>query len=353
MIVGYRFQRLDDAKRAKFTTYRIRNAGVQMVSPSVGFIGLGVMGHRMLSNMTAHGGFTIASVWDPSRAVCNSVKQAYPDVRISESAEALVLDEKVEVVYIASPPSSHSRYALLAAEAGKAIYCEKPLGVDVGSSRAMVNAVEDAGVVNVVNFPFADAQAINFIEANLSDGTVGDVTGVDVRLHFTSWPRDWQKPARWLSLREQGGFIREVVSHYIYLVERLFGSAKVLDASVQFPEDLSLCETHFMASLDCGGQYISLSGGSGGVGPDIVEFTIWGTKSSFCLWDWNKLKSSTGGCWQNELQELADPRQDGYRRMLDNFCNALAGNEHTMASFRQALSVQIIIESILEFSSKR
>ena len=65
------------------------------------------------------------------------------------------------------------------------------------------------------------------------------------------------------------------------------------------------------------------------------------------------LKSSTGGCWQNELQELADPRQDGYRRMLDNFCNALAGNEHTMASFRQALSVQIIIESILEFSSKR
>ena len=45
-----------------------------MVSPSVGFIGLGVMGHRMLSNMTAHGGFTIASVWDPSRAVCNSVK---------------------------------------------------------------------------------------------------------------------------------------------------------------------------------------------------------------------------------------------------------------------------------------
>ena len=54
-----------------------------MVSPSVGFIGLGVMGHRMLSNMTAHGGFTIASVWDPSRVACESVKQAYPDVRIS------------------------------------------------------------------------------------------------------------------------------------------------------------------------------------------------------------------------------------------------------------------------------
>ena len=108
-----------------------------------------------------------------------------------------------------------------------------------------------------------------------------------------------------------------------------------------------------MASLDCGGQHISLAGGSGGVGPDIVEFTIWGTKSSFCLWDWNKLKSSTGGYWQNELQEVADPRQDGYHRMLDNFRNALVDKAHTMPSFRQALSVQIVIESILEFSSKR
>ena len=137
-----------------------------------------------------------------------------------------------------------------------------------------------------------------------------------------------------------------------YLVERLFGSAKVLDASVQYPDDLSLCETHLIASLDCGGQYVSLAGGSGGVGPDIVEFTIWGTKTSFCLWDWNKLKSSTGSCWKDELQDLVDPRQDGYHRMLDNFRNALVGKAHTMASFRQALSVQTIIESILDCSNK-
>ena len=322
------------------------------MSPSVGFIGLGVMGHRMLSNMTAHGGFTIASVWDPSRTVCESVKQKYPDVRIPESAEALVLDEKVEVIYIASPPSSHGRYALLSAEVGKAIYCEKPLGVDIGASRKMVDAVENASVVNVVNFPFADSQAVNLIQSKLSEGAIGDVTGVDVRLHFASWPRDWQKTARWLSLREQGGFIREVVSHYVYLVERLFGSAKVLDASVQYPDDLSLCETHFIASLDCDGQHVSLAGGSGGVGPDIVEFTIWGTKTSFCLWDWNKLKSSTGSCWKDELRDLVDPRQDGYHRMLDNFHNALVGKAHTMASFRQALSVQTIIESILDCSNK-
>ncbi len=323
------------------------SGNIKKGNPSVGFIGLGVMGHRMLANMTAHGGFNIARAWDPDREVCELVKQRYPAIGISESAEDLVWDREVDVVYIASPPASHHAYALLAAAAGKAIYCEKPLGVNISSSREMVDAVESAGVLNVVNFPFADSQPINLIQSKLADGVVGDVRGIDLRLHFSSWPRDWQDTARWLTLREQGGFIREVVSHYVYLLERLFGPSTVVDANVSFPDDPSLCETHFLASLECGGRHVALAGGAGGVGPDIIEFTIWGAKTSFCLWDWNKLKSTTGSNWQDELRELTDPRQDGYHRMLDNFRNALEGRVHTMPSFRTALSVQTVIESIL------
>ena len=323
------------------------NGNIKKANPSVGFIGLGVMGHRMLANMTAHGGFNIARAWDPDHQVCELVKQNYPEIKISETAEDLVSDREIEVVYIASPPASHHAHALSAAAAGKAIYCEKPLGVNIASSNEMVDAVKSAGVLNIVNFPFADSQPINLIESKLADGVVGDVTRVDLRLHFSSWPRDWQDTARWLTLREQGGFIREVVSHYVYLLERLFGPATVVDANVNYPDDPSLCETHFLASLECGGRHVALAGGTGGIGPDIVEFTIWGEKTSFCLWDWNKLKSTTGSSWQDELRELADPRQDGYHRMLDNFRNALEGRVHTMPSFRTALSVQTVIESIL------
>ena len=323
------------------------NGNIKKGNPSVGFIGLGVMGHRMLANMTAHGGFNIARAWDPDRQTCELVKQRYPKIVISETVEDLVWDREVDVVYIASPPASHHAPALLAAAAGKAIYCEKPLGVNISSSREMVDAVESAGVLNVVNFPFADSQPINLIQSKLADGVVGDVRGVDLRLHFSSWPRDWQDTARWLTLREQGGFIREVVSHYVYLLERLFGPSTVVDANVSFPDDPSLCETHFLASLECCGRHVALAGSAGGVGPDIVEFTIWGAKTSFCLWDWNKLKSTTGSSWQDELKELSDPRQDGYHRILDNFRNALEGRVHTMPSFRTALSVQTVIESIL------
>ena len=80
------------------------------------------MGHRMLTNMSAHGGFDITRAWDPDPQACEVVRQAYPTTVLSESAEDLVRDREVDVVYIASPPASHHTYTLLAAAESKAIY---------------------------------------------------------------------------------------------------------------------------------------------------------------------------------------------------------------------------------------
>ena len=168
-----------------------------------------------------------------------------------------------------------------------------------------------------------------------------------MRLHFARWPRGWQEDASWLALCKEGGFVREVGSHYVFLVEKLFGPATLVDASVRYPADDTLCETHFLARLDCGGTTVSCAGGAGGVGPDTVEFTVWGTKTSYRLWDWNKLKSSDGQDWKDELTHLEDPRQDGYMRVLNNFLNMLKGKPHTMPPLRAALTVQEVVEQIL------
>jgi len=317
------------------------------MKPSIAFIGLGVMGQRMLTNMEAHGGFSLSWAWDPSGESCKIVEQQYSGIKIGPSAEQIITDPEIDVVYIASPPQSHKEYATAAARAGKTVFCEKPLGVDVAESRSLVEEVEATGVLNVVNFPFVDAQAVNIIEDRIQDGSIGDVSGVDLRLHFSSWPRGWQHSASWLSERKEGGFVREVGSHYVFLVEKLFGPAKLIDASVRYQEDEKLCETHFLAHLDCNGTPISFAGGAGGVGPDRVEFTVWGSKKSYRLWDWNQLKSTDGGDWTDELPNLQDARQDGYMRVLDNFLAMLNGDAHTMAPLRAALSVQEIVEEIL------
>jgi len=318
------------------------------MKPSIAFIGLGVMGHRMLTNMSAHGGFTLAAAWDPSEDACRMAAEQYPDIKIGKTALQIITDPDIDVVYIASPPQSHKEYATAAAQAGKVVFCEKPLGVDIPDSQSLVEEVEATGVQNAVNFPFADSQAINRIQQKIQDGSAGDILGVDLRLHFSSWPRGWQHSASWLSMRKEGGFVREVGSHYVYLVEKLFGSATFVDALVRYPDDTTSCETHFHAQLDCNGLPISFAGGAGGVGPDRVEFTVWGSKTSYRLWDWMNLKSSTGGEWQDELPGTDDLRQDGYKRVLNNLLCMINGEKHSMPPLRAALSVQEIIEEILQ-----
>ena len=319
--------------------------------PNIAFIGLGVMGQRMLTNMRTHGGFTLGSAWDPDGEACDQTQSDYPEIRIGASAEEIIRDAATDVVYIACPPASHRGHVLAALEAGRPVFCEKPLGVDVAESCDMVDRIERSGLLNAVNFSFASAAASDMIKAELEAGALGQVLGADLRLHFSQWPRDWQVHASdWLTLRAEGGFCREVVSHYAFLTERLFGKAQVTGVTLRYPDGPGgrQAETHLTALLDCGGVPVSVAGSVGGSGPDRVEYTVWGETRSYRLYDWNRLKSSDGGDWRGELTHMKDPRQDGYMRMLDNFLAQLGGKPHTMASFREALSVQELIERLLE-----
>ncbi len=314
---------------------------------NVAVIGLGVMGQRMLGNMAAHDRFEVFSVWDPSEQACAETKGAYPNVAIAASAEALIEDSAVEVVYIASPPATHRQHALSAMAKGKAVYCEKPLGVDIAESEDLAAQAETSDSCCIVNFSLASAHAVGLVERQLQDGTIGEVSGVDVRLHFSTWPRDWQMDAAgWLARRAQGGFTREVLSHWVYLSERLFGAADLVHHAARYPKGDG-AETHLHAELDCRGVPISVAGSIGGVGPDRVEYTVWGSRQSCRIYDWNQLRVSDGGVWQEAMTDIGDPRELGYRLQLDNAAAAFSGAAHTMPGFGEALSVQRLIEAML------
>ena len=155
--------------------------------------------------------------------------------------------------------------------------------------------------------------------------------------------------ASWLAKREQGGFTREVFSHYAFLIERLFGPAHLVSAAVRYPDGPKgeMSESHLNVQLECAGVPISVAGSVGGAGPDLIEFTLWGSRRSYRLYDWNKVRSSDGGAWCEALTHIDDPRKEGYFRMLNNLLALLEGRENTMANFREALSVQELVEKIL------
>ena len=313
----------------------------------VGIIGLGVVGKRMLANMTAHHRFTVVGAWDSNPEACAETRARHPYLRIGDSAEAVIVNPDVELIYIAVPPLAHRRYALATIAAGRAVFCEKPLGINIGESRDLLQRVVESGRPNAVNFVYGATAASDLLESKLREGALGTIQGVDIRLHFATWPRLWQQSATWLSTREQGGFVREVLSHFIYLVERLFGQAEIRHAATRFPPGGELAETHVLAELACKGLCVTIAGSVGGAGPDQVEFTVWGSRQSYRLREWYRLTVSEGGDFADALPPIADLAQDAYQRQLDNLAALLDGGAHAMPDFAAALSVQQIIEALL------
>jgi predicted dehydrogenase len=314
---------------------------------TVAVIGLGVMGQRMLGSMAASPHFSVLTAWDPDAGACARTRELYPDIHIAASAEEAIGTGDIGVVYIACPPIWHEQHATAAMTAGKAVYCEKPLGVDIAESRALVASARNAGVVNIVNFSLASAAAVREVEKRLAAGQLGDIVGVDVRVHFSQWPREWQADAAdWLSYRQQGGFTREVLSHWVYLSERLFGALELRRTAARYPGGDG-AETHIVAELAAGALPITVAGSVGGAGPDLIEYTIWGSRQSCRIFDWNRLFVSDGADWHPELTHIADPRQLGYQLQLDNAAAAIAGDDHSMPDFAAALSVQVLIEDML------
>jgi predicted dehydrogenase len=319
------------------------------VTHPITIIGLGVMGQRMLTNMHQYQGFEALAAWDPSEDARRLTAERYPGVRIAHDAADAIGDRRTTAVYVASPPTAHEPHAVAAIEAGKAVWCEKPLGVDIATSERLVATAQAAGVVNMVNFSLASATATREVERCLGEGALGELAGIDIRIHFSKWPREWQLgAASWLSYRAEGGFTREVVSHWIYLTERLFGPLRLLHHAARYPAG-DLAESHVHAGLETRDAVpVSVAGSIGGAGPDLVEYTIWGSRASYRIHDWNRLRSASGAEWRDELSDIPDPREAGYQLQLANAAQAAAGQPHSMPDFRQALSVQRLIEAMLE-----
>src|SRR5690606_28311771 len=72
--------------------------------------------------------------------------ERFPGARIISGYEALLADPGIEAVYIAGPHPTHVKWAILAAEAGKHVLCEKPLAVNAFEAMAAIEAARGAGV---------------------------------------------------------------------------------------------------------------------------------------------------------------------------------------------------------------
>jgi predicted dehydrogenase len=87
----------------------------------------------------------------------------------------LVERPDIDLIDIASPNDTHAAIAIAAAQAGKMVLCEKPLGFSAAESERMVEAVEKAGVPNMVWYNYRRVPAVTLAKQLIDEGRLGRV----------------------------------------------------------------------------------------------------------------------------------------------------------------------------------
>ena len=87
----------------------------------------------------------------------------------------LVESPDIDLIDIASPNDTHAPIAIAAAQAGKMVMCEKPLGRNAREAEAMAAAVEKAGVANMVWYNYRRVPAVTLAKQIIDEGRLGKI----------------------------------------------------------------------------------------------------------------------------------------------------------------------------------
>jgi predicted dehydrogenase len=148
----------------------------------------------------------------------------------------VVADPAIDIIDICTPNDSHAEIAIAAARNGKAILCEKPLGLNVSQARAMVDAVKKARVVHMVCHNYRRIPAIALARRMIHEGAIGDRIYHYRARYAQDWIADPDFPMVWrLDSKIAGsGAHGDIDAHVIDLGRYLVG---------EFSEVCALMET--------------------------------------------------------------------------------------------------------------
>ncbi len=144
-----------------------------------------------------------------------------------DDAQALVDDPGVDAIYVATPPSTHKQYALMSIAAGKPVYVEKPMAMDVAECEAIIAAGRAANVPVFVAYYRRMLPRFHKVrELLLGQRAIGTPRAVHAMLATPHHPRyDDARALPWQVRPEiaGGGLFLDVGCHTLDILDWLFG----------------------------------------------------------------------------------------------------------------------------------
>lgn len=309
----------------------------------------------------------LVAVWGRNRQTNAEVARKFGVRAAGTLAELLGLD--VDAVYIASPNHAHLEQTRLAAAAGKHVFCEKPLGLNVREAKLMLLACRKAGVALGTAFMMRHHSqhqtALRFIQ----EGRLGKP--VYARAQLSCWYPPLRGAWRQIPKLGGGGALMDLAGHCIDLLEMFFGTVVSVSCMINYTihhyatEDsgaillrfkngaLATVDTFFCIRDQSSQNRLELYGSKGGI---LAENTIGQEAKGHMVaylvregrnYEANQIRTRGEGI------VLAPKPANIYRAEIEEFSQALLDGRRTQESAQRGLRSQIILEACYQSARTR
>jgi UDP-N-acetylglucosamine 3-dehydrogenase len=207
----------------------------------VGLIGCGTMGGSHAKQMGALPEIHLAAACDIDEAKAEAVAEAVAEVtggqapRVYTNVDTLLADGDIPAVLVATPNFTHRELVERALQAGKDVFCEKPMALSVADCEAMIAAARRAGRKLMVGQVLRLISVFAEVRRLVSSGLIGEPRAMRVlRCGQRSDDRAARRSASWRSQRANtGGLLFEINVHEFDFMRAVLGEAAEVSAMME------------------------------------------------------------------------------------------------------------------------
>jgi UDP-N-acetyl-2-amino-2-deoxyglucuronate dehydrogenase len=281
-------------------------------------------------------------------------------VRKTTRLEDILEDASVKAVLVLTPPNSHLDIVQRAARAGKHVLVEKPLEIDLNRANALVEACEAAGVTLAIMLQHRMRQAALGLTALLNTGELGQLVSAAAAIRWWRPQSYYDEPGRGTLARDGGGVLITQAIHTLDLMlsftglpERVTGLAMTSPVHRMEGEDTAAALLHY-----AGGAVAVVQATTAAYPgfPERIELNFTGGTATLEAGELQAVfmngKTVTLGTRQASGSGANPMGFDhaAHRTLLQDFIRAVQSGTAAAVTGRSALSVQQVIEAIMESS---
>lgn len=249
----------------------------------VGIVGFGGMAGWHYELIQTIEGLEVAGIYDIREERCTYARSQ--GIHVYDSLEALLADERVDFVLVATPNDVHKPIAIQAMEAGKAVVCEKPVTLSSQDLQEMMDVSERTGRFLTVHQNRRWDEDFLTMCRILEEGKLGEVYRVESRVHGSRGiPGDWRKEKE-----HGGGMVLDWGVHLLDQVMYLMGGHKLRQVYATLTHVTNqLVDDGFTAELtfDNGQIFLVEVGTSNFI--SLPRWYILGQNGTAVIQDWDK-----------------------------------------------------------------